>query len=99
MEMEAEIDRKLRELGHVGRGCHGRPHTPTDSLPNSGHLTVPQEPVPSCNGNEFAKALSALRLEQVQEQRNLLLALGEREQYHSEILSRIERHQESQLAR
>ena len=38
-----------------------------------------------------------LRLEQAQERRSLLLALGEREQFHSERLTRIERHQETQL--
>ena len=96
--MEAENDRRLQELGRVRRGCHGRPHTSTDPLPNSRYLTALQEPVPSCNGSKLAEALSALRLEHAQELRSLLLALREREQYHSERLSRIERHQKSQLS-
>ena len=52
---------------------------------------------PNHNGSELAEVLSALRLEQAQERRSLLLALRKREQYHSERLSRIEKHQETQL--
>ena len=60
------------------------------------HHALP-EPAPNHNGSELAEVLSALRLEQAQERRSLLLALRKREQYHSERLSRIEKHQETQL--
>ena len=98
MEMEAEQDRRTQELGRVGRGCHGRCHSTTDSSPPTyGHPDALQEPAPKHRGSKLAKALSPLRLMQAQEQRSLLLALGEREQYHSERPTRIEKHQETQL--
>ena len=33
LEMEAELDRRTRELGRVGRGCRGRRHSTNDSSP------------------------------------------------------------------
>ena len=88
-----EQDRRTQELERVGRGCHGRRHLTTDSSPPTyGHHPTLQESALNHSGSELAKALSALRLEQAQEWRSLLLAVEEREQYHSERLSRIERH-------
>ena len=56
-----------------------------------------KEPTPSPKESKLAEVLSALRLKQMRERRNLMQALGEREQYHSQRLSRIEKHQETQL--
>ena len=91
-------DRRTQELRRVGRGCHGRSHSPQGSPPpDLGHHHVLQAPAPRLRGSKLDEALSALRLEQVQERRSLLVALGEREQFHSERLTRIESHQETQL--
>ena len=68
----------------------------TRQPPQSGHLPPMQDPSPNPSKKELAKVLTALRLKRAQERRDLLQALGEREQFYSE-LSRMERHQESQI--
>ena len=61
------------------------------------HLPALQGPSPNTNKNELAEVLSALRMEQARGRRNLMLALGEREQFNTECLSRMEKYQESQI--
>ena len=98
LEIEAYLDRWTQELGREGHGCHGWPHSPQElPRPHLGHHHAFQKPAPRLRGNKLNEALSALMLEQLQERRSILLALGEREQFHSERLTRIERHEESQL--
>ena len=97
LEMEADLARWTQELGGEGRGCHRWLHSPPDSPPHHGHHPAPQEPAPGLSESKLGAALNALRLEQAWERRTLLLALGEREQFHSERLTRMERHQENQL--
>ena len=97
LEMEADLARWTQDLGGEGRGCHGRLHSPPESPPHHGHHPAPQEPAPRLRESKLGAALNALRLEQARKRRTLLLALGEREQFHSERLTRIERHQENQL--
>ena len=80
--MEAEEDQRTRELTHMGRGYHGRPHSRHDSPPWSGHLPVLQEPSQSPSKKELAEVLSVLRLERAQERWDIMPALGEQEQFH-----------------
>ena len=72
--------------------ANGPHHTPADNLLQSGQLPALQEPSVNPKESELAKVLSALRLKQARERRNLMQALGKREQYHSERLSRIKKH-------
>ena len=95
--MEEEDDRRMQDLLSVGRGCHGRQHMPPDDPPQSGDLPMLQGTSLNPKESKLAKVQSTLRLEQSRGRRNLMKALGEREQYHSERLSRMEKHQECQI--